>query len=99
MEKDVADMYRPQDFWPQEKSLQLMAQEADVDFNLSLIAHSPLSADHSHCLQRECEGRCVFHLFNSIFVRKPDEKKDLRICRCAGGVGVRDDRVGRGKKF
>ena len=64
-----------------------------------LIAHSPLSADHFHCLQQECEGRCVFHLFNSIFVRKPDEKKDLRICRCAGGVGVRDDRVGRGKKF
>ena len=35
-------------------------------------------------------------------MRKPDEKKDLRICRCAGGVGgerVRDDRVGSGKKF
>ena len=46
-----------------------------------------VSPDHSNCLKRECKGRCVFHLFYSIFVRKLEKERSPQDLQVGGGKG------------
>ena len=46
-----------------------------------------LCPDHSNCLKRECKGRCVFHLFYSIFVRKLEKERSPQDVQVGGGRG------------
>ena len=59
------------------------------------LCSSFVSPDHSNCLKRECKGRCVFHLFYSIFVRKLEKERSPQDVQVGGGRGGEgDDRAG-----
>ena len=59
------------------------------------LCSSFVSPDHSNCLKRECKGRCVFHLFYSIFVRKLEKERSPQDVQVGGGRGEEgDDRAG-----
>ena len=58
------------------------------------LCSSFVSPDHSNCLKRECKGRCVFHLFYSIFVRKLEKERSPQDLQVGGRGGEGDDRAG-----
>ena len=61
------------------------------------LCSSFVSPDHSNCLKRECKGRCVFHLFYSIFVRKLEKERSPQDLQVGGGRGEGGGWPSRGK--